>query len=270
MKIPVCILALVLCAEMLPAQTDSNFVLRRVIRGDIVDFTVDNLGNIYLLNPDNQLKKVNANGDSLAVFNIIRSMGRLYSIDVSNPLKILLYYREFSTIVEVDRFLNILNRIDLRNLNIYQARAVGLAYDNNIWVYDELEAKLKRIGDDGSLIDQTTDVRQITGTAPDPTLVADRGGIVFLYDSANGLYLFDRYGSFQKKVNITGWQDVNVIEKNVLGHDNRHFFRYQVNVLPGVLEEPIPAGYLPAIKIRITAGDIYVLKQSGLEIYSRR
>lgn len=251
------------------AQEDGSFVLKRVIRGDIVDFTVDNLGNIYLINSDNQLKKVSSSGDSLAVFNIVKTLGKLYSIDVTNPLKILLYYREFATIVEVDRFLNILNTIDLRNLSIYQAKSVALAYDNNIWVYDELDAKLKRIGDDGSLIDQTTDIRQVTETAPDPSFMADQSGYVYLYDSTRGLYLFDHYGSLQKKVQITGWKDPAVIEKNLLGRDDKQFFRYQVNT-PGVQQEPIPAGYLPAIKIKITSGAIFVLKQSGLEIYSRQ
>jgi hypothetical protein len=271
MKFPVYILCLLLAGpgQQAVAQKDSSFTFKRVIRGDIVDFTVDNLGNMYLLSSNNQLKKISATGDSLAVFNIVRSHGNLYSMDVSNPLKILLYYREFATIVEVDRFLNILNTIDLRNLNIYQAKAIGLAYDNNIWVYDDLEAKLKRIGDDGSLIDETTDIRQLTETAPDPTIISDQSGFVFLYDSAKGLYIFDHYGTFQKRVQITGWQDVNVIEKNLMGRDDKHFFRYQIN-MPGVQEEPIPTGYLPALKIKITPGTIYVLKQSGLEIYSRR
>jgi hypothetical protein len=257
------------CSSHAIAQQDSSFVFKRAIRGDIVDFTVDNLGNIYLLNSDNQLKKVSSTGDSLAVFNIVKSLGKLYSVDVTNPLKILLYYREFATVVEVDRFLNILNTIDLRNLGIYQAKSIGLAYDNNIWVYDELDAKLKRIGDDGSLIDQTTDVRQVTETAPDPSFIGDQSGFVYLYDSARGLYIFDHYGSFLKNVSIAGWKDVGVIEKNFLGRDDKLFFRYQVNT-PGIQQEPIPAGYLPAIKIKITAGSIYVLKTTGLEIYSRR
>jgi hypothetical protein len=250
-------------------QSDSVFSLKTTIHGDIVDFTVDKLGNIYLLNSDNQLKKVSETGDSIAVFNIVKYMGKLYSVDATNPLKILLYYREFATIVEVDRFLNILNTIDLRNLNIYQAKAVGRAYDNNIWVYDELEAKLKRIADDGTLVDQTPDIRQLTESAPEPSILADQGGYVFLYDSTKGLYIFDHYGFFQKQVPITGWEDVNVIEKNVLGRADRHFYRYQVNA-PGLQQEPIPDGYLPAIKILVTPQILYVLKHGGLYVYSRR
>src|SRR5579863_9753434 len=77
------------------------FSLTRTLSADIVDFTVDNLGNIYVLNKDNQLKKESPQGDSLAVFNDVRRYGKIASVDVTNPLKILVYYREFSTIIEL-------------------------------------------------------------------------------------------------------------------------------------------------------------------------
>src|SRR5258707_2907593 len=196
-----------------PADTSSLFRLTRTIGPDIVDFNVDNLGNIYVLNKDNRLKKLSSQGDSLAVFNDVRRYGQIASIDVSNPLKILVYYREFTTIIELDRFLNIINTIDLRKLNILQAKAVGLAYDNNIWVFDELDAILKRVGDDGSLVDQTTDFRQVFDTVPDPIVIRDQGGLVYLYDPAKGVYAFDHYGTLKTHLILPGWQDFDVIDK---------------------------------------------------------
>ena len=115
------------------------------MKGDIVDFTVDNLDNIYILNSRNQIKKFNANGDSVAVYNDVKKFGQATLIDVSNPLKILLYYRDFATVVMLDRFLNAVNSIDLRKQNIFQAKAIGQSYDNKIWVYDEMENKLKKV-----------------------------------------------------------------------------------------------------------------------------
>ena len=43
------------------AQTDSTINLseQKFIQGSFTDFYVDNLGNIYLLNTDNQIKKLN-------------------------------------------------------------------------------------------------------------------------------------------------------------------------------------------------------------------
>ena len=247
----------------------ADFVLTLTVAQDIVDFSVDNLGNIYVINRDNQLKKLSPKGDSLAVFNDVRRYGNIGSIDVTNPLKILVYYRDFTTIIELDRFLNLINTIDLRTQNILQAKAVGLAYDNNIWVFDELDARLKRIGDDGTLVDQSTDFRQLFDSLPDPVSVLDRDGLVYLYDTARGVYIFDHYGTLKTHLDFAGWKDFNVIGKNLLGRNEHKFYRYQQGTL-NLQEEAIPVAYLGASRILITPTVIYVLKKTGLEVYSRK
>src|SRR5690242_21647545 len=85
------------------SQTDTSFKLIKKIKGDIVSFTVDNLDNIYILNSRNQVKKLNANGDSVAVYNDVKKYGNASLVDASNPLKVLMYYKDFGTIVALDR-----------------------------------------------------------------------------------------------------------------------------------------------------------------------
>jgi hypothetical protein len=252
----------------LKAQSDSSFSLSKTIHAEISDFTVDNSGNIYLLMRDNQLKKLDANGDSLAVFNAVTRFGDIYFIDVTNPLKILLYYRDFATIVEVDRFLNILNTIDLRSLGIFQVKAIGLAYDNNIWIFDELDAKLKRMGDDGTILDQTTDFRQLFDSVPDPTQITDQGGLVYLYDETKGVYVFDHYGTVKSHIGLKNWKDFTVIDKSMIGRNDQFFYKSFLGKLD-ILREPLPAAYAGVIKIKITPASIYVLKKNALEVYSR-
>src|SRR5688572_4234459 len=129
----------------------------KTVEGEYIDFSIDNLGNYYLLTKNNQLKKLNANGDSMGVFNDVRRYGKLYSIDATNPLKVLLYYKSFATVVVLDRFLNSVNTIDLRKQDIFQAKAIAQSYDNNIWVYDEQVSKLKKVGEDGKVLSETVD-----------------------------------------------------------------------------------------------------------------
>lgn len=267
MRVPFCIfIFLLLSLHNAEGQSDTAFYLSKTIEGDIVDFTVDNTGNIYLLTKNNQLKKLDANGDSIAVYNAANAYGDIYYMDVSNPLKILLYYKDFATIVEADRLLRILNTIDLRNLGIFQVKAVGLAYDNNIWIYDELDAKLKRIGDDGSLLDQTTDFRQLFDSVPDPSVIIDQSGLVYLYDTAKGVYAFDHYGSLKSKVSLLNWKDFDVIDKSLIGRKGPFFYKYQLGKMD-ILREPVATAYLNAIKIKISYLAVYVLKKDMLQIY---
>jgi hypothetical protein len=128
---------------------------------------------------------------------------------------------------------------------------------------------LKRLRDDGSLVDQTTDFRQVFDTVPDPTVIADQSGLVYLYDINRGVFAFDHYGGFKQTLPLTGWQDFTVIDKILLGRDQQKFYRYQLGTL-NLQEIPIPPAYQGALKIKITPGAIYVLKKKVLEIYSRR
>ena len=58
------------------AQADTIFRIQKTYPGDVADFSIDNLGNIFILYQNGQLKKLNPEGDSLAVFNNVRRYGK--------------------------------------------------------------------------------------------------------------------------------------------------------------------------------------------------
>lgn len=247
-------------------QTDTIFRIQKTYPGDVTDFSVDNLGNIFILYQNGQLKKLNREGDSLAVFNNVRRYGKLFSIDVTNPLKILLYYKDFSTVVILDRLLNTRATLDLRKLNLYQVRAISQSYDNNIWVFDEFESKLKRISDDGKLLDQFTDFRVLFDSVPSPQYIFDQNKQLYLYDSLKGIYIFDYYGSFKSRLPFTGWRDFSVINNFLFGRDHQNLFRYEPGTF-NLQHYPIPLSMINSQKILITAGKIYLLRDNKLEVY---
>jgi hypothetical protein len=152
----------------------------RQLKGSFTSFTADNLGNLYVLTTENQLKKFNVRGDSMGVFNDVRRYGKLSQINATNPLRTVLFYRDFRTIVVLDRLMNTVNTIDLRRLNIFQVRVVAPAYDNNVWVFDEQESKLKKVGEDGRLLSETADLRLVLDEAPIPQRIFDQNGYVYL------------------------------------------------------------------------------------------
>lgn len=249
------------------AQADSALKLSKIIRGRFADFSVDNLGNIFLLDSNNQLKKLSPAGDSIAIFNDVRRYGKVYSIDAGNPLKILLYYRDFGTVVVLDRLLNIRTTIDLRKQNIFQAKAIAQSYDNTVWVYDEGEARLKRLADDGSIIDQSGDFRLQLEEAPSPDFIEDHDRLVYLYDSSKGLLVFDYFGTLRNKLAFTGWQDFQLAGKYIVGRKGVLLERYLLSSLS--LEEIMLPGILKDTrKIRIAGDKLFCLRGGSLYIYS--
>jgi hypothetical protein len=254
------------CATAM-AQTDTSFRLLRTISGDIVDFTIDNLDNIYILNSRNQVKKLNANGDSVAVFNNVRKYGQASLIDVSNPLKLLLYYKDFATIVVLDRFLNVVNSIDLRKQNIFQAKAIGQSYDNRVWVYDELENKLKKVDEDGKILQETPDFRLLFGQAPSPQKIFDQDKYVYLYDSIQGVFVFDYYGALKNKILITHWQNFKVAGKYIFGAHDDILHRYEISSFR-LDEWRMPEEIYKSRSFNFSSSRLYALKKDSIEIYS--
>jgi len=251
------------------AQVDTSFQFMKSIKGDIVAFTVDNLDNIYLLSSTNQVKKLNANGDSVAVFNDVKKFGQATLIDVSNPLKVLLYYRDFATIVILDRFLAIRNTIDLRKHDILQVRAIGQSYDNKIWVYDEVENKLKKIDEDGALLQETNDFRQLFEPAPLPQRIFDEDQFVYLYDSSLAVYAFDYYGALKNKILISHWQNFKVTGKYIFGSGTGLLYRYNIKTFREE-EWKLPEEIMHAIAFNFTSSRLYALRKDRIDIFKFR
>ncbi len=242
--------------------------LTQEIKGEIKDFSVDNLGNIYLIMPNNQIKKLTAKGDSIAVYNDIKRYGNIYSIDVTNPLKVLIYFKDFSTIVVLDRLLSVRNVIDLRKQNILQVKAVASSYDNNIWLYDELDGKLKKIDDAGSVLLESTDFRQVFDPAPSPEAIYDRDGQLYLYDPKKGLMIFDYYGASKNNLQLLNYSDVQVIDKNTItARDGSRIILYKPSALQ-LYSYKAFADSTGFAKINFNGALVYALTSNGsLQIY---
>ena len=249
-------------------QTDTSFVPVKKIKGDIVAFAADNFDNVYLLNSSDQLKKINENGDSVGVFNNIRKYGKVAQIDVSNPLRILLYYKDFATVVILDRLLSVRSTIDLRKQDVFQVQAICLSYDNKIWLYDEFEHKLKKMDEDGKLLFATSDFRQLFDEAFSFTSICDQDGFLYLYDKNKGVYVFDYYGTLKNIFSLTGYDNFKAVGKFITATRNDSLIRYQPSSL--VLQEvKLPAAFHKA-QILFTATKAYALKKDELQIYQLR
>jgi hypothetical protein len=249
------------------AQDDSLFRFLKKIEHPVTSFTVDNLGELYTIDTDNQLKKYNEKGDSVGVFNQVASYGKLSYVEAQNPWKAILFYKNYSTIVLLDKYLNVLTSINLRKQNIFQVNAVTTSYDNNIWLYDEQDNKLKKIDDNGNNLFESVDFRLLFDSIPSPQKIIDSDGFVYLYDPEKGLYIFDYYGSFKNKLPFLHWTDIAVIDKQIYGFDKEHLYRYTPPI-PDVNKYTLPPELQNNNSIKVSNHRIYVLKNHQLEIYS--
>jgi hypothetical protein len=249
------------------AQKDSVFHFINQFNYPVSQFNVDNIGALYLITPDNQLKKYNESGDSVGVFNRVTQYGKLSYVDAENPWKTILFYQNFSTIVLLDKYLNEVTAISLRKQNIFRVHVVTSSYDNNIWLYDEQDNKLKKIDDNGNILSETVDFRLLFDSVPEPKKIIDRDGFVYLYDPQKGIYIFDYYGSFKTKLTFLNWMNMEVFGNTIYGFDKQNVYKY-TPPLPDVTTYPLPEKLRDATDMQLASRRLYVLKNGNVSVYS--
>lgn len=234
------------------------------IEGSYTNMAVDVLGNIYLLTPATQLKKLNAAGDSVAVYNNLKELGRPELLSVSNPLQLVVYYPGFKTVVLLDRLLAEKGRLNFRTRNLFSISAVAAAYDNNLWAFDDQNMQLKKISAEGDVLLATNDVRTFLQQAPSPDVILDADNVVALYDAESGFYIFDRYGTFNKTIAVKNLVGAGATGNYVYGFSNNmlHF----LNITTG-LERNIPFVTNGMLAAAIVNNRVYLLSNDGVRIF---
>lgn len=247
-------------------QNDSLYRFEKRFSYPVVYFTTSPSGELFTINQGNQLKKYNSNGDSVGVFNDVKKYGKLSYVDAQNPWKTILYYEGFETIVLLDKYLKSLGSINLRDKNFFGVKAVATSYDNNIWIFDGRDMKIKKLDENGNLLLASVDLRQVFDDVPDPQKIIDRDGLLYLYDSTRGIYIFDYYGSFRTLLPFKNWKGIFVFGKTIYGFDDSLFYT-NTPPLPVADEKPLPKIFLNATQISISPRKAWVLKNDSLSIY---
>lgn len=261
------LIGLLFCGSLALAQSPAaGLRLERSIAGPVADAALDNLGNLYLLSAGGQLKKFVANGDSMAVFNQVRRNGPLHTLDVSNPLRPLLFYRDFGQVVLLDRFLAPQLTLDLRRIGILQPTAVGQSFDNKIWVFDAVANKLKKVDEQGNLLLETPDLRAVFPEGLHPQRIFDQNGWVYLSDPAEGLFVFDYYGTFKRKIPVPGWRNLLITDQTVLGFADGAVHTYSLSTLMQG-QQAIPTHVQGCSDMRMGNKQLLALCPEGVRLY---
>lgn len=161
---------------------------------------VDNLDNAYLLNKQFQLRKYNSKGTLLCTYSS-SAYGPLYSVDASNPLNVLLFYKDFNTIVALDNEFSELGTYQLAFRGYTDIGAVGYAQDNNFWVFDNTTLQLKKINAAGNVLAASENLFTIGLNLDErPNFLLSRNNYVYVNAPENGIYTFDINGVYYRQL----------------------------------------------------------------------
>lgn len=99
----------------------------------------DTLGASYSITDNVLIKKMD--GQKWQYKNL--QLGKITKVDLQNPLKIVIFYQDFNTVILVDNQLNETSNINLNDsTNPIIPMAFGLASRNRLWIYNNLTLKI--------------------------------------------------------------------------------------------------------------------------------
>ena len=268
-SISISLLALLGC-HLVPAHTSAQqaslqYQHRLSIPATARQVVSDHLRNIYSINDLNEVSKYDKNGRLLFTFND-NTQGILTFLDASNPLNLLLFYEDFQTLMILDRTLTEQTRINLFALDIPVVTAVGWSRDNQIWVYDDLNFKLKKINTREEVTATSENLSLILPQVPHPIQIAVYQNWVYLNDPQIGLLVFDQFAQYNRTISVKHIDSFQVLGDFILGRKEGRYFK--MNLLTGQFQSiSLPDEVEGAVEVHWQKGFLAILHKGAIEIY---
>jgi len=71
------------------------------------------------------------------------ALGKIKKVDILNPLKVVIFYEEFNSVVLLDKQMNEIQKIDFsKNETPIIASAIGMSGQNQLWLYNSLDQQI--------------------------------------------------------------------------------------------------------------------------------
>lgn len=224
-------------------------------------FTSDNLENVYVITPTNDIIKYNKQGIKVATANF-KVLGNISSVDASNPFEIYVFYRDQNKIIFLDNLLNLRGECDLENIGVSQVACLSRSSDNQIWMFDMSDQKLKKYSKDLKLIIESAALNTFNlGNLISPTSILDVNSKVLILNNLSVLE-FDLYGNFNKTLLQDTFKNFQYLKDKLVFFKNNSIYIYDPVVFKiELLNQVIPFG---TKSIRIEKERLFILKDESL------
>jgi hypothetical protein len=247
------------------AQVILNWILLTSLNVNATFLTTDNLQNAYVITSENSLVKIDSVGNILFKYNQNR-FGQLKFADATNPLKLVLSYPDYQTVVMLDNTLSEVGTISLKQLGIYNYHSLCFSpRDNNFWVFDENDFKLKKIDRNSNIILESSDMFQQLGYAIHPVYMQEENQYLFLSDTTLGIFVFDVYGIYYETLPFKNVLKFQVRDDQIFFREENHLHSFQMKTLAEKnISLPEENAVLDA---RMENRRLYLLEKDSLKFY---
>jgi hypothetical protein len=178
----------------------------------------DGLGNNYYLKNNVFIKQ-----DKVQTWEYKNvALGKITSVDYVNPLKIVLFYEDFNTIITLDNQLNEIQKLNFFEIdNTIFASKIGMASQNQLWIYNALTQQIM-------LFDYLKNSSKNIGNPIQENIKHTQSDFnnFFWIDEINNWYAIDIFGKVTLLANIPPFEKIQIIDRDkiLFLQDNTLYF----------------------------------------------
>ena len=219
--------------------------------------TTDQFGFYYEIG-DTEISKYSKEGklDCSYSNNIL---GVIANVDVSNPQKNLVYFRDFTKILILDNELSPTSDvIDLTTLELDETTLVCRSYNDGVWYYDPVKFELIRKNQELITTNSSGNLANLLNKNIQANYLQEYNNRLYLNDKVNGILIFDNFGTYLKTIPIYGLEIFQVKDKVLIyTNDKNEVESYNLFTLESNLYKPLI--YSSVVSVRVENDLIYIL-----------
>ncbi len=252
--------------SLMVSQTkDSLFQKVRTFDCKVKLFTTDKLRNVFVVTPQNELLKFNAKGTNTFRFSNNR-LGEITFIDATNPFNILLFYADYLTIVTVDRTLSPTGEFNLYDLDIVEVKCTAMSNDNNIWIYDDVSFRLKKISRDMEVIWESDNLSMLFEEELHPNFMLEKDNWLYVNNPTSGIWVFDNFGRYLKTIPIKNLTNFQVLDQQLLYREDGQLKAFHLESL-SINNIAFSNQFDLKHELNIQKDFLYLLRDEDLSVY---
>jgi len=230
--------------------------------------TADHLLSSYIVDDKNQVMKYDSTGQLIGRLSDKR-YGDITSVDVTSPFNILVFFKDFATIIATDNNLNPRTLYRLGSLGINEVGAAALGSDNNVWFFDLYDSRLKKINPKYEIMFQSPSINELLEIPINPSFITERDQKVYVCDPEVGIFVFDIFANYYNAFPITGIEQFQVLNNTIVYHQDGKLNLFNMQEMD-VRTLPLPDSVGEIKSIHLEKDMLYVLNEEGLLLYESK
>jgi hypothetical protein len=192
------------------------------IQSDIV--LSDALGTIYTIK-GNTISTYNNDGQKLYSYSN-PFLGNISFADVKDPMRILLFFKEFNKVVFLSNKLSeIASPIELDNAGYSQVSICCTSNERGFWLFDSQMFQLIHLNENLEPLHKGTLLQHLfKNTTTPPACLLEENDELYMSVPGTGIMIFDKYGSYRKTLPIMNVSNFQIIGEKIIYYQNNYIY----------------------------------------------